>query len=95
MPEQQGPLVLGLSIPGSGEMQSVAGDLASKLAQFSGSAAGVDSALAEAVTRLVREVSAADGMRDITLEYRCEGGQAIVTARCGPNASEIRLALQG
>ena len=95
MPEQQGPLVLRLSIPGAGDMQAIAGDLAGKLAQYSGGAPGVDATLAAAATRLVGEVGGADGERDITLEYCCENGQATITARCGSKVSEVRLPLQG
>jgi hypothetical protein len=94
MSASNGPLVLRLSIAGPGELQGIAADLAGKLAQYSGGPA-VARALAQAVARLVDEVAPGEGERNITLEYRSEGGQATVTARSGSKVSEVRLALQG
>lgn len=74
-----------LSVPSEGDLGSVAGELAAKLAEFLGGEAGTIGATLAAMTSRVAESG-----EDITFEFRHVNRELVIQARCNGRSSEVR-----
>ena len=74
-----------LSVPAEGDLSSVAGELAAKIAEFLGGESGAIRPALEALTSRV----AASGA-DVTFEFHHVGRELVITARCNARSSEVR-----
>jgi hypothetical protein len=97
MPESTGKteagraLDLRLSVPAEGDLREIAGELAAKVAEHLGAAAGDAQALAARVARLALQLrSASPQAQDIAMEFRQVEGELVVEAHCAGEVSEVR-----
>ena len=97
MPERTGKstgahaLDLRLWVPAEGDLRSIAGELAAKVAEHLG-ADGTDAqSLAAKVAGLASELSnGGHQSQDIVLEFRQVNGELVVEGRCAGAASQVR-----
>jgi len=97
MPEQDGEtsgsraLELRLWVPAQGDLRSIAGELAAKVAEFLGADPPEAQSLAGKVSGLASKLAnGGQPSHDIALEFRQVDGELVVEARCAGAASEIR-----
>jgi len=98
MPEPTGKsadasaLALRLWVPAEGDLRSIAGELAAKVAEHLGAAAPDAQTLAAKVSGLASQLGNGGGPQapDIAMEFRQVEGELVVEGRCAGRRSEIR-----
>ena len=85
-------LVLRFSVPATGDLRSLATELAVKLAEQLGVKTQADGAVAQAMDDLASRVEAADGA-DVAFEIHKLDRELKIEARCHGRASEARIPL--
>lgn len=100
MPERTGNTADGrafdlrLSVPAEGDLREIAGELAAKVAEHLGAAAGDAQSLAAKVARLTTQMrNGSPQGQDIAMEFRHVEGELVIEARCAGAASEVRQEL--
>ena len=97
MPERNGKttgthsLDVRLWVPAEGDLRSLAGELAAKIAEHLGADAPDAQSLADKVAGLTSDLAnGGHQSQDIALEFRQVDGELVVEARCAGTASEVR-----
>ena len=97
MPEPTGKTADGhafdlrLWVPAEGDLREIAGELAAKVAEHLGAAAGDAQSLAAKVARMAAQMrNGSPQGQDIVMEFRHVEGELVVEARCAGAASEVR-----
>ena len=84
-------LEIRLSVPAEGGLRGIAGELATKVAEYLGTRAPDAQSLATKVEGLASRVSdRARQQQDITFEFCQVEGELVIKARCSGEASEVR-----
>ena len=97
MPESTGNTGAGhaldvlLSVPAEGDLREIAGELAGKIAEHLGAAAGDARSLAAKVAGLALQLRNGSAQaQDIVMEFRQVEGELVIEARCAGEVSEMR-----
>ena len=86
-------LVLRMSVPAAGSLRSIATEVASKVAEYLGTAAQDAESVGIALEGLVGRVAESGCQSDITLEFRQVEGELLIRAFCEEHHSELRYPL--
>ncbi len=90
-PEPATPSTLLLSVPAEGDLREIAGELAGKIAEHLGAAAGDARSLAAKVAGLALQLRNGSAQaQDIVMEFRQVEGELVIEARCAGEVSEMR-----
>ena len=86
-------LLLRVSVPAGGGFRHVVRELATKVAEYMGSAKADAERVAAALERLAASVAPPDGAdhdKDIVFEFREGSRELVMQARCAGRSSEVR-----
>ena len=92
MPESPGrpALLMRMSVPAEGRLRNVAGEVATKIAEFLGTRKSEIAAIADAIEGLAGNVAPPGASTDIVFEFHAVNGELVVHARCAGRSSETR-----
>ena len=101
MPETTGDnapspaLDLKLSVPAEGDLRTLAGELATRIAEHLGAKSPAAQSLGSKVAGLASQLGNGGGHPDqeISFEFRQVNGELVVKARCNGEATELRQPL--
>lgn len=92
MPESPGRpvLLMRISVPAEGGLRDVAGEVASKIAEYLGSRKSDVASIAASIHGLAGHVAPPGASNDIVFEFHAVDGALVVHARCAGRSSETR-----
>lgn len=86
-------MVLRLSVPAAGDLRAIARDIATKVAEYFGTAGSETESVAAALDDAAARVAPPGSDVEIAFEFRRADGELRIHARCGDRSSEVRCKL--
>jgi hypothetical protein len=84
-------MLVRISVPAEGGMREVAGEVATKIAEYLGSRDSDVASIVAAIDRLAAKVAPPGGVHnEITFEFHAANGELVVHAQCAGRTSEAR-----
>jgi hypothetical protein len=92
MPESPGrpAMLMRMSVPAEGGLRDLAGDVATKIAEYLGTRKSDIAPIAAAIHGLAGNVAPPGASTDIVFEFHAVDGELVVHARCADRSSETR-----
>lgn len=85
-------LVLGLTVPATGPLREIAGEIATRVAEHLGAEGPDAQSVGARLEAIVADLGAAPAQqgKDITFEFRRAGAELVIHVHCAGRASEVR-----
>jgi hypothetical protein len=86
-------MVLRLTVPAAGDLRAIARDIATKVAEYVGTAGPEAESIADALDGAAARVAPPGSDVDISFEFQRADGELTIRARSGDRSSEVRCKL--